>query len=213
MKNTCILFTASLVVPAGLLSDQPPVSSDLFDAFFDSFFPRFTLPEVAGVKLFDPNQNSGDANPEKGTLEPVFAFQLSRDGEAVTDEEIEAVLRRTAVKFVSGDKEVPASITTWKRWRFHEAGSNGWKDDAGTPKSVAVTSATAFPIGTVFKTAGKNGNVCTVTDILVTRNAAGAVVDTRYVNTHEFKGATITDRTANGVTVARGLISRPGVAA
>lgn len=63
-----------------------------------------------------------------------------------------------------------------------------------------------FGFGTKFKTRGKHSRVCTVTDILTTRNYAGEVVRIAYVATHEFCGQTVTDHDVCEVTVARGLI-------
>lgn len=66
-----------------------------------------------------------------------------------------------------------------------------------------------YPIGTQFKTHGKQPHVCTVIDILKTHNDAGELVRTRYVATHEFCGQTVTDRDVCDVTIARGFISNP----
>lgn len=48
-----------------------------------------------------------------------------------------------------------------------------------------------FPVGTQFKTRGKAPRVCTVVDFLVTRNLAGEIVRTEYVEEHDFCGQKI----------------------
>lgn len=63
-----------------------------------------------------------------------------------------------------------------------------------------------FPIGTQFKTGGKHPQLCTVVDILTTRNHAGEVVRISYVATHEFCGQQVKDHTVCDTTIARGLI-------
>lgn len=69
------------------------------------------------------------------------------------------------------------------------------------------TSATQFPVGTMFKSAGKHPRTCIVEDMLTTRNLAGEVVRIRYVATHEFMGQKVTDSDVSPVTIARGLVS------
>lgn len=67
-----------------------------------------------------------------------------------------------------------------------------------------------YAIGTKFKPVGrKPGQVCTVTDILKTRNSKGELVQVRYVATHEFMGQTVTDRDVVETTIARGFIAAP----
>jgi len=66
--------------------------------------------------------------------------------------------------------------------------------------------AIEYPIGTKFKTRGKNPLVCTVIDVWKTYNKAGELVQTRYVATHDFLGMPVTDRDVVAVTIARGLI-------
>lgn len=68
---------------------------------------------------------------------------------------------------------------------------------------------TDYPIGTVFRTRGKHPRVCTVTDIWRTYDAAGALVHTRYVATHELMGQTITERDVVATTIAMGLVHAP----
>lgn len=63
-----------------------------------------------------------------------------------------------------------------------------------------------YQIGTQFKTRGKHSRLCTVTDILKTYNAAGNLVQIRYVATHEFLGQTVTDRDVVQTTIDMGLI-------
>jgi hypothetical protein len=65
------------------------------------------------------------------------------------------------------------------------------------------------PIGTQFKTRGKHTRLCTVTDILKTYNAAGALVAIRYVATHQFLGQTVTDGDVVQATIDMGLVSQP----
>lgn len=70
-----------------------------------------------------------------------------------------------------------------------------------------MSAAPSYGIGTVFTPVGrKTKNVCTVTDILTTRNTAGEVVKIRYVATHDFCGQTVTDHDVLEVTIARGLV-------
>lgn len=64
-----------------------------------------------------------------------------------------------------------------------------------------------FAVGTLYIPIGKAGNLCTVTDFLVTYNLAGDVVQTRYVSTHQFCGQTVTNRDVVETTIARGLVS------
>lgn len=62
-------------------------------------------------------------------------------------------------------------------------------------------------IGTQFMKPGRAPRKCTVTDIYKTYNAAGQLVQTRYVATHEFMGQTVTERDIPAVTIQRGFIS------
>lgn len=61
--------------------------------------------------------------------------------------------------------------------------------------------------GTTFKTRGKNPQVCTVTDVLVTTNLCGNIVKTRYVATHEFMGQIVTDRDVVETAISMGLVN------
>jgi len=63
-----------------------------------------------------------------------------------------------------------------------------------------------YAIGTQFKTRGKSPKLCTVVDVLKTYNAAGALVQTRYVAEHQFMGQTVTDRDVCDTTIAMGYI-------
>lgn len=63
-----------------------------------------------------------------------------------------------------------------------------------------------FPIGTKYKTRGKFPRLCTVTDILTTYNSKGEFVKLRYVATHEFLGATITESDVVETTIAMGEV-------
>lgn len=66
-----------------------------------------------------------------------------------------------------------------------------------------------YEIGTQFMSRGKGPQfICTVTDVWKTYNAAGELVHTRYVATHQFCGQTVTERDIVAVTIARGLIAK-----
>ena len=66
-----------------------------------------------------------------------------------------------------------------------------------------------FPVGTTFKTKGKNPNICKVIDRLTTFNLSGKIVKVSYVATHEFCGQLVTVNDYCRTTIARGLISTP----
>lgn len=66
-----------------------------------------------------------------------------------------------------------------------------------------------FPIGTRFKTRGKEPKVCTVTDILETYNSKKELVRICYVATHEFLGQLVTDSNVPKSTIAIGFLSEP----
>jgi hypothetical protein len=51
----------------------------------------------------------------------------------------------------------------------------------------------------------KHPLLCTVTDVLITRNAAGDVVKVRYVATHEFMGQLVTDSDVSHTAISMGL--------
>lgn len=53
---------------------------------------------------------------------------------------------------------------------------------------------------------GKHPKLCTVTDMWETFNAAGQLVQVRYVATHEFCGQKVEERDIVATTIARGLI-------
>jgi hypothetical protein len=63
-----------------------------------------------------------------------------------------------------------------------------------------------YPIGTKFKTRGKNPRVYTVSDILKTYNNSGELVQIRYIAYHEFMGQLVYDRDIVETTIAMGLI-------
>lgn len=63
-----------------------------------------------------------------------------------------------------------------------------------------------YPVGTQFMSRGKHPNLCTVSDVWKTYDAAGNLVHTRYYATHEFCGQTVTERDIVAVTIARGLV-------
>lgn len=69
-----------------------------------------------------------------------------------------------------------------------------------------------FAIGTQFRTRDRFPKLCTVTDILTTRNSRGEVVGIAYEATHQFCGQTVTDHNVCQVTIARGLVAQPAVA-
>jgi len=60
------------------------------------------------------------------------------------------------------------------------------------------------PIGTQFMSRCKHPLLCTVVDVLTTRNAAGEVVKVRYVATHEFMGQLVTDHDVTHTAVSMG---------
>jgi hypothetical protein len=66
-----------------------------------------------------------------------------------------------------------------------------------------------YPVGTQFKPIGKHAQVCTIRDVLFTRNLAGELVNIRYVADHDFCGQIVTNRDVVAATIARGLISTP----
>jgi len=61
---------------------------------------------------------------------------------------------------------------------------------------------TPITIGTQYT--DRNKRLCTVTDIWLTYNAAGELVQTRYVASHTFMGQTITERDVLAVTIRKG---------
>lgn len=64
-----------------------------------------------------------------------------------------------------------------------------------------------FPIGTQYRSGhGKGTRVCTITDQLTTRNAAGEVVRLAYISEHEFMGQRVTDHDVCDTTIARNLV-------
>jgi len=63
-----------------------------------------------------------------------------------------------------------------------------------------------FEIGTKFTNRTNRKDICTVTDILTTRNSKDEVVRIRYVATHEFMGQTVTNNEVPQLTIARGII-------
>lgn len=81
---------------------------------------------------------------------------------------------------------------------------NGHNRGTNTPERTLD-----YPIGTKFMTRGKHPAECTVTDVWKTYNAAGELVQTRYVATHVFCGQTVTERDIVAVTIARGLLPQP----
>lgn len=60
-----------------------------------------------------------------------------------------------------------------------------------------------YAIGQQFT--DRKGRLCTVSDILTTRNHAGEPVKLRYAVTHEFCGQTVTDNDVLETTIARAL--------
>ena len=51
----------------------------------------------------------------------------------------------------------------------------------------------------------RKGQLCTVTDILTTRNDAGECVKRRYVATHDFCGQSVTDNDVVETAIAMAL--------
>ena len=68
-----------------------------------------------------------------------------------------------------------------------------------------------YPIGTKYKTRGKNPKVCTVTDILKTYNSHGTLVCIRYVSVHDFLGRLVTDSNVVETTIKMGLVEVPKI--
>lgn len=68
-----------------------------------------------------------------------------------------------------------------------------------------MTTRARFPIGTKFKTHGKNPRLATVVDIWTTTNNAGAVVRVDYVTEHEFLGMKIRRHSVTDTEIARGM--------
>lgn len=66
-----------------------------------------------------------------------------------------------------------------------------------------------FLIGTKWKQAGKNGNVCEVVNFLTTRNIAGSVVREEYLSAHDFCGQRVTHEDCE-TTIARGIYRLTG---
>lgn len=63
-----------------------------------------------------------------------------------------------------------------------------------------------FRIGTKFHICGKDSPVCTVKDILTTRNSAGEIVDIRYIAFSESVGNIVAYYTVTTATISDGLI-------
>lgn len=71
-----------------------------------------------------------------------------------------------------------------------------------------MQTRTTYPVGTKFMTRGKHPKLCTVVDVLTTRNLADEIVAVRYVATHEFCGQVVRDSDVVAVTIARGLVTQ-----
>lgn len=67
---------------------------------------------------------------------------------------------------------------------------------------------TEYPIGTQYQSRGKHPRLCTVKDVWKTYNAAGELVQIRYVTTHEFLGQIVTEYDVVAVTIARNLVGQ-----
>lgn len=67
-----------------------------------------------------------------------------------------------------------------------------------------------YPIGTQYMSLGKHPQVCTIVDLWKTYNAAGELVRTGYVSTHDFCGQQVVERDVNTVTIARGIARLSG---
>lgn len=68
-----------------------------------------------------------------------------------------------------------------------------------------MTIRARFPIGTKFKSHGKNPRLTEVIDIWTTTNNAGAVVRVDYVTEHEFLGQKVRRRSVTDTEIARGM--------
>ncbi len=72
---------------------------------------------------------------------------------------------------------------------------------------IETTRKPCFKIGQEFiRPSRKHKYVETVTDILTTTNAAGEVINIRYVTSHLFCGQIILDRDVLDTTIARSLV-------
>lgn len=71
-----------------------------------------------------------------------------------------------------------------------------------------MTIEPRFEIGTQFKTPGKHGRLCTVTDIFKTFNHRGELVKVTYQATHEFAGQTVTNNEVADSTIFLNLIKQ-----
>jgi hypothetical protein len=58
-------------------------------------------------------------------------------------------------------------------------------------------------IGTTYL--DRNKRLCTVVDVWQTYNAAGELVQTRYVCSHEFCGQTVTEHDVLAITIQKGM--------
>ena len=78
--------------------------------------------------------------------------------------------------------------------------------------TAATEQLPRFAPGTQYIPQGrKHPDLHTVTDVLTTRNLAGALVSIRYVSTHTFLGQTLTNCDVIDPTIARGLVKNvPG---
>jgi hypothetical protein len=63
-----------------------------------------------------------------------------------------------------------------------------------------------FSVGTQFMSSGKHPVLCTVVDVLVTRNLAGEMVAMRYVAEHQFCGQMVRDYDVVDATIAKGKL-------
>ena len=63
-----------------------------------------------------------------------------------------------------------------------------------------------YPIGTKFKTNGKNPKYCEVIDIHYTYNSKIELIDIKYVASHEFCGQIVIEKNIPQITIDMGLI-------
>jgi hypothetical protein len=62
------------------------------------------------------------------------------------------------------------------------------------------------PIGTQFMSRCKHPLLCTVVDVLTTRNSAGDIVKVRYVAVHEFMGRVVADHDVTHTAISMGKV-------
>ena len=72
---------------------------------------------------------------------------------------------------------------------------------------INIDDTKIYPIGTIYKTRGKNPKYCMVVDILKTYDVLNNLVKIRYVSTHEFLGQNVFDYDVVATTIAMGILT------